>query len=231
MEEQVKKKIGEASLKLVLVSALFIAALFIFGFLVDEVVYENEDLFDSRVFHFFAQFSSPAFINAMHFLTFFGSTYFFFPAYLLMILYFIIVRKKNYALDIFIVGASSTLLMLGLKNIFHRKRPDLPLFKALTNYSFPSGHALSSFIFCSMLIYIIWNGKWQQSAKWIASVLLLLFSISIGISRIVLRYHFASDVVAGFCLGFVWSILSLWILKKISAKRLHNKNAQQAVTA
>ncbi|MER3470732.1 MAG: hypothetical protein C4330_05215 [Chitinophagaceae bacterium] len=46
-------------------------------------------------------------------------------------------------------------------------------------------------------------------------MLLLFFSISIGISRIVLRYHYASDVLAGFALGYAWVLFSLWLLNKI----------------
>lgn len=224
-----KDKAGPVSIKLILVSLLFLAALFVFGFIADEIVLENEDLFDTRVFHFFAQFATPQSISAAHFITFFGSSYFFFPAYVLLILYFFIKRKRAYALDIALVGISSTLLMMVLKNIFKRQRPDHPIFDALTNYSFPSGHALSSFIFCSVIIYIVWNGKWQKRWKWLTSVLLFLFAISIGISRIVLRYHYASDVLAGMCLGFVWALFSLWLLKKI--RRKTTQPEQQAVSS
>jgi len=215
------------SLKLIAVSLLFVAALFVFGFVADEVVLEKEDLFDSRVFHFFAQFATPGVVSAAHFITFFGSTYFFFPAYALLILYFLLRRKRAYAVDLAVVGTSSTLLMATLKNIFRRQRPDHPIFKALTNYSFPSGHALSSFIFCSVLIYIVWNGHLKIGWKWLVSILLFLFALAIGISRIVLRYHYASDVLAGMCLGFAWAVFSLWLLKQI--RRKQHLPAQQDV--
>lgn len=215
------------SVELVLVSLLFVAAIFLFGFLADEVVLEKEDLFDTTVFHFFAQFATPAFISIAHVVTFFGSSYFLFPAYALLILYFLLQRKRAYAFDIALVGISSTLLMMVLKNIFRRQRPDHPIFKALTNYSFPSGHALSSFIFCSVLIYIVWNGRLQQPWKWVLSVLLFLVAVCIGISRIVLRYHYPSDVLAGMCLGFAWALLSLWLLKKF--RRTQKQPEQQAV--
>lgn len=223
-----KHNVRSVSLELILVSLLFVAAIFVFGYLADEVVLEKEDLFDSKVFHFFAQFATPTFISVAHFITFFGSTYFFFPAYTLLIIYFLIRRKRAYALDIALVGISSTLLMTILKNIFHRQRPDHPIFKALTNYSFPSGHALSSFIFCSVLIYIVWNGKLKTGWKWLLSILFFLFALCIGISRIVLRYHFASDVLAGMCLGFAWALLSLSLLKKI--RRQTQQPEQQEVS-
>jgi undecaprenyl-diphosphatase len=214
-----KENAGSISVKLILVLLLFAAALFLFGFIADEIVLEKQDLFDTKVFLFFKQFATPAFVSVARVVTFFGSSQFFFPAYSLLVLYFLLKRKRAYAVDIAVVGISSTALLHVLKNIFRRQRPDHPVFSALTNYSFPSGHALSSFIFCSVLIYIVWNGTWTSVWKWIVSVLLFLFALCIGISRIVLRYHYASDVLAGFCLGFAWALLSLWLLKKIRRRR------------
>ena len=66
-----------------------------------------------------------------------------------------------------------------------------------------------------MLIYVLWKEKLHPAWKWMLSVALLLFSFLIGISRIVLRYHYASDVIAGFCFGFSWVLLSLWLLNKL----------------
>jgi undecaprenyl-diphosphatase len=109
--------------------------------------------------------------------------------------------------------------MFGLKELFHRKRPDLPLVRTLDNFSFPSGHALSSFIFCSVLVYLVWKGALKNTWKWILSALLILFSICIGISRIVLRYHYASDVIAGFCLAVAWVIFSLWLERKLTSRK------------
>jgi undecaprenyl-diphosphatase len=220
MKEWLKREIAAVSIKAILASLLFLLAVMLFAFLADEVVLENEDIFDSRVFYFFKSFSTPGFIKLMKTITFFGSSYFLFPAYVIVIGWLFIKHKKTEATDILIIALSSTVLMFVLKQFFHRHRPDLPLFKALTNYSFPSGHALSSFIFCCALIYLIRKGNLQQRWKWLFTILLLLFSISIGVSRIVLRYHYASDVLAGFCLGFAWVLFSLWLQKKIS----RNKN-------
>jgi undecaprenyl-diphosphatase len=120
--------------------------------------------------------------------------------------------------------------MFGLKEYFHRKRPDLPVIRSLHNYSFPSGHALSSFIFCSVLIYLIWKGGMRNVWKWILSVLLILFSICIGISRIVLRYHYPTDVIAGFCLALAWVILSLWLERKLTPRSVSVQLDSQPVS-
>jgi membrane-associated phospholipid phosphatase len=203
------------TLDVLLVSLLFILAFFLFAYLAHIVVPENDNVFDQRIFTFFKSHSPPLFISIMHVLTFFGKMTFILPAYILLIGFLFYKHRRTEAINIAIVGITSTLLMFGLKEFYKRQRPELPLFKAATNFSFPSGHALCSFIMCSVFIYIIWRSEIQKNWKWIFSILLVLFSISIGISRIVLRYHYASDVLAGLYLGFVWASLALWLERKL----------------
>jgi undecaprenyl-diphosphatase len=210
--------VGLISLEFVIVAFLFIGALFVFA-LVAHAVYENEDLFDKRAFAYLSSYSSEGFLEAMKFFTFFGSILFLLPAYILLVVYFFIKKEFRYCIDILIISISSSVLMFGLKELFHRQRPDLPLIKSIaTTYSFPSGHALSSFIFCSVLIDLIWESTLARVWKWVFSILLLLFSFTIGISRIVLKMHYATDVIAGFCLGIVWVIISFRVIKKINFK-------------
>lgn len=212
-------------LKVLLVSVLFLLSIWLFGMIADEVIFEKENVFDNRAFAFFHSYTTPGLVHLAVFLSFFGSHLFFIPAYLLLCAYFFFFRKqRRLALDILIIGITSTLLMFVLKEIFHRHRPDFPIIKTVNNYSFPSGHSLCSFVFCSILIYITWKSKIALGLKWSLSLFLLLFSISIGISRIILRYHFASDVLAGFSMGFAWVLFSLWILNKIGNRR---KNIEQ----
>jgi membrane-associated phospholipid phosphatase len=218
MAKTIARLIKSISLEAFLLSLLFLVAIGVFGLVAHEVVGENESAFDNDAFAFFKSHSSPVMIMFFKRLTFFGSSYFLLSAYVVLIAYLFIRKRKNYAIDIIIIAVTSTLLMDGFKLLFARHRPELPLFKELTNYSFPSGHALSSFIFASVLIYLTWKSTWSRTVKIILSILLVLASIFIGISRIVLRYHYASDVLAGFCLGFAWVLFSLWLQRKIRRK-------------
>jgi membrane-associated phospholipid phosphatase len=220
MKKSIREILTEVEIKTLLGSLLFIIALFVFGYLAHEVVAEDETSFDNAAFAFFSGHTTRGLVNVMRILTFFGTTYFVIPAYVVLIIILLLVRRRSDAINVAIVAVSSTLLMLGLKQFFHRQRPDLPLIKTLTNFSFPSGHALCSFIFCSVIIYLIDKGKLALKWKWLFSILLVLFSIVIGISRIVLRYHYATDVLAGFCVAFAWVIFSLWLERKLSSRRL-----------
>ena len=211
-----KKIIKEVSLKTLLVSSLFFIAIFVFAFLAHEIVGEKEDMFDTKVFHFLKDHTTAPLVKLMDGLSFFGSHYFLIPAYILMVTFLFFRHRTPDAINITVIVLSSTALLFGLKTIYQRQRPEFPLLREFHNSSFPSGHALSSFIFCSILIYLIWKSDQPPVLKYILAGLLVIFSLSIGISRIVLRFHFASDVVAGFALGFAWVIFSFWALQKLS---------------
>ncbi len=206
------------SLEVLLVACLFLASLFVFAFIADEVVYEKENVFDNKVFAFLSSYTSPGLIKTMQVITFFGSSEFLLPAYIVLAGYFLFRKKYRNCVDISVIGLSSTGVMYVLKQVFHRNRPDLPIIKSLTTYSFPSGHTLSSFIFCSVLAYLIWNTNLRQITKLLYCFLLLCFSVTIGISRIVLKVHYATDVIASFCLGIAWVIMSFWLLEKINQR-------------
>lgn len=232
-QKSAQSVLKKLSLEFIVIAVFFVSALFLFALITHEVVYEKEDIFDSRVIHFFSPYSTESFINVMKFFTFFGSSRFLLPAYIVLIAILLIKHKKKYSIHVALIAVTSTALSFGAKRIFHRARPDLPLIQSLKTYSFPSGHALSSFIFCSILVYLLWHTNIQPIWKWCLSVLLFLFSLTIGISRIVLKVHYPSDVLAGFCLGYVWVIFSFYLLQRIeSSGRLSNnfpeKNTERA---
>ena len=204
---------------MLILAALFIGSLFLFAYIAHEAVYEREDAFDARIHTYLLAHTTPAVISVASDFTFLGSSLFLLPAYVLLVGVLIILQKKRYALDISIVALSSFLMMQVLKQVFRRKRPGLPIIKAIDTYSFPSGHSLSSFIFCSILAYLLWKSKWHIVWKWIYTILLFVFAVAIGISRIILNVHFATDVIAGFCLGVMWVILSFWVIEKINRSR------------
>lgn len=219
MQKKEQRLLKLVPLEILITSVVFLLALFTFSFIVHEAVYEKEDVFDMAVIHFFSTHSSPSFISLMERITFLGSSDFLLPAYLLLIAWYSIKKKYQYAADIAVIGISSTAMMFGLKQFFHRHRPDLPIIKAI-GYSFPSGHSLSSLIFCIILIYLVWNGNIARPWKYLLIFLLFLYPLAIGLSRIVLNVHYATDVIGGFCLAIVWVTICFFLLKKIGKKQL-----------
>ena len=219
MKNIVSRFLQQLSLKILIVTGLFIGSLFLFIMIANEAVLEKEDIFDKKIHHLVLQHSSSRLIETMHAVSFFGSTYFLLPAYLILVGYFLIKKNYRYAIDIAVISLSSFLLMQLLKQLFHRKRPSLPIIKGITSYSFPSGHTLSSFIFCSILGYIIWQGSLSKTWKLLLIAGLLILTLMIGISRIMLNIHYATDVIAGFCFGVMWVILSFWLIRLVFRRK------------
>ncbi len=83
-----------------------------------------------------------------------------------------------------------------MKKIMKRPRPKNSLQK-MRSHSFPSGHVTMSTLFYGMLIFLFKPG-------FFATILLILLVILIAKSRVYLRVHWLSDVLAGFFLGFFW---------------------------
>jgi undecaprenyl-diphosphatase len=213
------KKAKGISLRFLLVAGTFLLCLFLFATIADEMVLENENGFDRLAFQYLARMITASTTRIMLVITFFGSTNFLLPAYILLIGYFLIFKStRRLSLDVGAVGISSTIILFTLKDIFHRHRPLDPLVPNVNGFSFPSGHSFCSFIFFGLLIYILWKHEMNAAVRWIASVFFFLFGCAIALSRVYLHVHYASDVVAGLCLSIAWLSLSVWLMHKFERK-------------
>lgn len=146
--------------------------------------------------------------------TFLGNHKFLVPANLLLIGLLLFRKEKAMALTVFIVAISSLLLKLGLKELFQRPRPADPLVDGITNYSFPSGHALMSIAFYGLLIWMAGQYIKNRSLRNGLIIFLVLLIGLIGFSRIYLRVHYPSDVIAGYCIGILW----LWCCLRVTSR-------------
>lgn len=113
------------------------------------------------------------------------------------IILILVLPNKNHKKYIVINLASILLLNQGLKFIFSRERPDINRLIEVSNYSFPSGHAMINTAFYGFLIYLIYKYVEDRKTKYILIALISLLVIAIGLSRIYLGVHYASDVVGG----------------------------------
>ncbi len=221
-----KKKASWITLRFILALVMFLITLFVFVAIADEIVLEHENAFDQSISSFIQSFQTDSFTKIMTGVTFFGSSSFLFPAYIVLILYFLIRKKARLAVDITMVGLSSTGILFLFKDIFRRHRPLDPLISNVTGFSFPSGHSFSSFTFFGLLIYILWEAKIQTGWKVFIAIVLVLFAATIAFSRVYLRVHYPSDVVAGFCLSILWLMISMWILHKADRALVFSKKTK-----
>jgi membrane-associated phospholipid phosphatase len=138
------------------------------------------------------------------------------PANLTLIAYFLFIRRRSwFSIRVAAVALSSLGLMFAFKKIFRRKRPLEPLIQQAKGLSFPSGHAMMSATFYGLLIYITWHTVNNRPLKALLILSMAGLINGIGISRVYLRVHYASDVAVGYVIGFCWLIISLDLLKRI----------------
>ena len=213
------EKLKGISLRLVIVLAIFVVILLLFLFITDEIVLEKETYFDDLVFQVLGSYTSTGITSKMIFFTFFGSMKFLFPAYTLLVLYFLLFKRNRVrSFNIAAIGLGSVALLFTLKSIFKRHRPPNPLLPDVQGFSFPSGHSFSAFTFCGLLIYILWESQIKTYLKWIGSFALFVFAAMIAASRVYLHVHYASDVLAGFCLSILWLTICILVLNKLETK-------------
>jgi len=109
-----------------------------------------------------------------------------------------------------------------VKAVVQRARPPeaIALIKRPDSFSLPSGHALLTLVFLGLLVLLAFRGiglgqprvasSWRQ---WLPVPVVVLAAatvvIMVGLSRVYLGVHWASDVLAGWSLGGAWLALLL----------------------
>lgn len=222
MIRQVREKINKfwaslalLSLEILVIAALFLGAFVGFVFIARRVFKVGDTQMDYKVFDYLSQYVNETNNSIMQGITFLGKHEFLIPANLLLILYFLVVKKhKWYSIKVPAIALSSLALMFLLKNLFGRERPLTPLLEEAKGLSFPSGHALMSVTFYGLIIYIIWQTVKNKKLRLALTIAMILLILLIGFSRIYLRVHYTTDVIAGFCMGFLWLVLSIYVIDR-----------------
>ena len=217
------------SLELLVVLSIFIMSLVAFVFIAYRIFKLENERFDFYVFDQVGHWVTRFMTRFMQFITFFGNHKFLIPANLLVVIYFLFIRKhKWYSIKIPVIAIGGVLLMFILKYIFNRPRPLIPLLEPVKGLSFPSGHAMMSMSFYGLLIFLVWENVYTRTWRWALTILLLLFILLIGFSRIYLRLHYFSDVIAGFSVGILWLSISIWVIRRIEG--YSKKNVEPVIT-
>lgn len=188
---------------------LIIIVLFLFLVIAGGI--DNPLTLDIKIYEFLSRNMSD--VNTIFFkeITNFGGA----PYLIIITLFFLLLKNKK----IFFAVASNLALSFGcnqlLKLVFSRARPFGISLIEETGYSFPSGHAMVSIAFYGFLIYLIYKTNWKKNYKIISILLLSVLILLIGVSRIYLGVHYASDIIAGFSIGFVYLSIFITFLSKL----------------
>lgn len=153
--------------------------------------------------------TGPAGTAAATAVSWFGYTIPIVPIWVVCVLWWLARRSAWKAGALTLSFALLTALDYGTKALFHRPRPELWPHLQPAGFSFPSGHALFSVGFYGMIaaLGLLRAGRRARGWGW---TLWGLFALAIGLSRLVLGVHWATDVLAGWAAGglILWTVVA-----------------------
>ena len=125
-------------------------------------------------------------------------------------------QKKWRSSAIMLIALGSTAFAVGfMKEFFMRARPENAL-QVIPDYSFPSGHSAVAAAFFMIVAYIaaskIKSWVWRETII----VLCVCATIAVGLSRVALNVHWASDVIAGWSLGIFLATASVLFVRYVA---------------
>jgi undecaprenyl-diphosphatase len=191
--------------------AVLAAAGWAFGALLQDVIAGDESTrFDAPITQWFVAHREPWLTTTMLVVTHLGSSNVLLP---LILVVGVALRRRGRSwapLGLLVAAyAGSVALYDVIKPLVARPRPAIgALVATATGYAFPSGHATQAAAVYGALIIVCLRpasaARFAQAAA--AAVVAVLL---VGVSRVYLGVHWATDVLAGWALGTLWLLTLL----------------------
>ncbi len=205
------------TLREIVLVATSLGGIALFAKLAEDVVNRESSAFDAAVFTALHRFATPWLDRVMTFLSALGSP----PAIVAIVLaalaWCLDRSDRRAAAVLAAVAASTEALNWLLKSAFHRTRPPLAAAALPASYSFPSGHAMAAAGIYGVVAVILarLEPRLRRPLAWSTPPLTLL----IGISRVYLGQHWATDVLAGFAAGVAILVGGVYALDRRAGSR------------
>lgn len=158
------------------------------------------------------------FEEAMRDITSLGSTAVLLLIATASIIFLLLIRKRFEALLVLVAIGGGQLISSLLKLGIDRPRPHLVSHLAhVQTLSFPSGHAMISAITYLTLGALLASSVSGRVTRIYILAVAVMTTLLVGISRVYLGVHWPSDVLAGWCAGFAWSMIC-WLAARYWAR-------------
>ncbi len=197
MKDSLKKKILLTTKKNARWIIILISMILFFA-IIEDVLYNEIWKFDEEIYEIISKIISFPVTVVFKIITNLGGAI---GIISITILILVFEKSKNIkyytVLNLFIITLANQIL----KFIIGRPRPVEHRIIDQSGYSFPSGHSMVSMAFYGFLMYVIYKNVENRKLKLTLCIALAILILLIGISRIYLGVHYASDVIAGFCLS------------------------------
>ena len=201
MKKNVKWIISTLSIILFLIVSLYLIKI-------------NDNIIDKNVYNLIISTKSNLMTSIFKIITFFASIEF---MLIISIIILFLKKLKHIRFYILLNIVNDVVLNNLLKFIFKRERPLDLMITQESGYSFPSGHTMVACIFYGFIIYLIHKSKYTKKTKNTITITLSILIFLIGISRIYLGVHYATDVIGSYLVSISYLIIfTHFIDKKIT---------------
>jgi undecaprenyl-diphosphatase len=160
-------------------------------------------MLDAQIFQFINNLAGQNIIidNFLIFITIFGN--------LILFLVILFTWNKKLILKSIIAFITARAVDFGINLIYYRPRPFVvqevnQLIAHKATAGFPSGHAITAFVFAQMLYF--WNKKYGIAAY--------IFAFLIAFSRIYVGVHYPLDAIAGIIFGIGIAFIAEYLFEK-----------------
>ncbi|HUO83370.1 MAG TPA: phosphatase PAP2 family protein [Gammaproteobacteria bacterium] len=200
-------------LPLTLLIAAAIYAAVLAAELTVELVFDPQDIAesDARVDSWLEPFRSGALIAAFAWITDLGNSATLVALAAVTTAFALVTGHSRNVLPLWVTVLGTQIFTWAGKFALARERPEFLQGITALSPSFPSAHASSSLAVYGFIAYMLARetgslARRFEIAFWIAVLIGL-----IGLSRMFLRVHFGSDVVAGYLVGGLWLVIGIAI--------------------
>lgn len=136
--------------------------------------------------------------------------------------------RKRRSVDAWMIGVllvGCALITEAMKHIYQQSRPQVfPPLEAIFNFSFPSGHTLTSFSFALFVSVLMLRRGRPTLQRWCAALGLLATALLIATSRMYLGVHWPTDVAAGILVAAIWTSACLMTRRWVLTRRMRRQS-------
>jgi undecaprenyl-diphosphatase len=181
-------------------------ALLLGALLAPHFMHNGPTIFDSHVTRWFLDRRGDALTTVMKTVTWLGSSAVIVPIALVVVALLLSKHAWNLAVFLALCVAGASLLSVLAKHIIDRDRPpEIIRLQHTTTSSFPSGHATQAAATYLALVFVVLALSRSSKLHRIGWIVAGMTIAAVGVSRIYLGVHWATDVIAGWLLGTTWT--------------------------
>lgn len=124
------------------------------------------------------------------------------------------------------------LVELAVKHIVGRPRPPTALLTGKSGFGFPSGHTSGFTALATAIIAVVFVLTSGRRRALVTAVVCAVLAMAVGVSRVVVGAHWATDVIGGFILGTATGVaaVSLASIGAVIAPQINGRFAREVGT-